>query len=84
MSRDAHLGNVLAVAREPWLLIDPKPVVGEPAFDGGFLVLDLLDPDPRTVVARLLVERVRRGLGVPAGRVRDWALPRVVRNAVWA
>ena len=30
---DLHAGNVLAAAREPWLAIDPKPVVGDPAYD---------------------------------------------------
>jgi streptomycin 6-kinase len=31
VNRDANMGNVLAAQREPWLLIDPKPMVGEPA-----------------------------------------------------
>lgn len=30
---DLHPGNVLAADREPWLAIDPKPVLGDPAFD---------------------------------------------------
>jgi streptomycin 6-kinase len=30
---DFHPGNVLAGRRRPWLAIDPKPVVGDPAFD---------------------------------------------------
>ena len=30
---DLHQGNVLAAEREPWLVIDPKPLVGEPAYD---------------------------------------------------
>jgi streptomycin 6-kinase len=37
-----HLGNVLAAEREPWLVVDPKPLVGEPAFDGGHLLADVL------------------------------------------
>ena len=27
---DLHAGNVLAAEREPWLVIDPKPYVGDP------------------------------------------------------
>jgi streptomycin 6-kinase len=42
INRDAHLENVLAAEREPWLLIDPKPLRGEPAFEGGHPVLTLL------------------------------------------
>jgi streptomycin 6-kinase len=30
---DLHPGNILAARREPWLAIDPKPVVGDPAYD---------------------------------------------------
>jgi streptomycin 6-kinase len=30
---DLHAGNVLAAEREPWLVIDPKPFIGDPAFD---------------------------------------------------
>lgn len=30
---DLHAGNVLAAQREPWLMIDPKPFVGDPAYD---------------------------------------------------
>ena len=30
---DLHAGNVLAAEREPWLAIDPKPYVADPACD---------------------------------------------------
>jgi streptomycin 6-kinase len=30
---DLHAGNVLAAERERWLAIDPKPYVGDPAYD---------------------------------------------------
>ena len=30
---DLHAGNVLRAQREPWLVIDPKPFVGDPAYD---------------------------------------------------
>lgn len=30
---DLHTGNVLAAEREPWLVIDPKPYVGDPTYD---------------------------------------------------
>jgi len=31
--QDLHAGNVLRGTRRPWLVIDPKPLVGERAFD---------------------------------------------------
>jgi len=30
---DLHAENILAAEREPWLVIDPKPHVGDPAYD---------------------------------------------------
>ena len=33
LATDLHAGNVLAARREPWLAIDPKPFVGDPAYD---------------------------------------------------
>jgi len=32
LHQDLHGHNVLAAEREPWLVIDPKPLVGDPAF----------------------------------------------------
>jgi streptomycin 6-kinase len=38
VNQDLHGGNVLRAAREPWLVIDPKPLVGEREIDAvGFL-----------------------------------------------
>jgi streptomycin 6-kinase len=33
LATDLHAGNVLAARREPWLVIDPKPFIGDPAYD---------------------------------------------------
>ncbi len=33
LATDLHPGNVLASRRDPWLLIDPKPYVGDPTYD---------------------------------------------------
>ena len=30
---DLHGGNILAAQRAPWLVIDPKPYLGDPAYD---------------------------------------------------
>ncbi len=47
---DLHAENVLAAEREPWLVIDPKPYVGDPTYDGLQHLLnceDRLRADPR-------------------------------------
>lgn len=33
LATDLHAGNELRAEREPWLVIDPKPFVGDPAYD---------------------------------------------------
>jgi streptomycin 6-kinase len=84
VNRDSHLGNVLAAEREPWLVIDPKPLVGEPAFDGGWLLIDLLRPAPRRDEAHRLAERIAAGAGVDPDRLRAWAMVRAAQNVIWS
>jgi streptomycin 6-kinase len=38
--QDLQGSNVVRAQREPWLAIDPKPIVGEPAFDVASLLRD--------------------------------------------
>lgn len=83
VNRDAHMDNMLAAEREPWLLIDPKPLAGEAAFDGGWLLVDLLRPAPSAEAARRYAAAVGAGLGVDPERVRAWALVRSAENVFW-
>lgn len=53
---DLHAGNILAAEREPWLLIDPKPYVGDPTYDALQHMLNCdrrLYDDPRGLTRRL-------------------------------
>lgn len=53
---DLHAGNVLAAEREPWLVIDPKPYVGDPAYDPLQHLLNCterLQADPRALTYRM-------------------------------
>jgi streptomycin 6-kinase len=40
LHQDFHGGNVLRAEREPWLAIDPKPLLGEREFDAASLLRD--------------------------------------------
>jgi streptomycin 6-kinase len=81
LHRDFNLGNVLAGQREPWLAIDPQPLVGDAAFDAVQLLLEpgqlLAEADPADVVRRRLT-LLASELRVDAERVRAWALARSV------
>jgi streptomycin 6-kinase len=77
LHQDFHGGNVLRAERERWLVIDPKPLVGEPAFDAGSLARDR-----RWLLGRPgHADRVRRRLDILASeleldreRVRRWGI----------
>jgi len=83
VNRDVHLGNILAARREDWLLIDPKPLVGSPAFDTGYLLLDLLGPTPTAKQNEYLTQVIADYTSVDPGLVRGWALVRAVENVLW-
>ncbi len=78
LHQDFHGGNVLRATREPWLAIDPKPLVGEREFDLASLLRDrrrelLRDPDPAERVRRRL-DHVTTALGVDRERARGWGV----------
>ena len=53
---DLHGDNILAAQRAPWLVIDPKPYVGDPAYDVLQHMLnceDRLAADPAGLAARM-------------------------------
>jgi streptomycin 6-kinase len=73
---DLHAGNVLAAEREPWLAIDPKPYVGDPAYDvtqhifnGVFI--EGADAGPLAI-------RMARLLDLDPDRVARWLFARAV------
>jgi len=79
---DLHHGNVLAAAREPWLAIDPKPYVGDPAYDPLQHMLNFpgrLVADPVGFTCRMADLT-----GLDAERLRQWLFARCVQESVYA
>jgi streptomycin 6-kinase len=69
LATDLHAGNVLRAEREHWLVIDPKPFVGDPAYDATQHLLNCrtrLLCDPENTIRRfaelLHVDHERVGL----------------------
>jgi streptomycin 6-kinase len=77
-NRDNHLSNVVSSVREPWLLIDPKPVLAERAFDGGYFLFQQQVHGP--VGGTELLHAVADGLGADLERVRAWAMLQAVAH----
>jgi streptomycin 6-kinase len=84
LHQDFHRGNVLRAQREPWLVIDPKPLAGERAFDARWLLYDLLYREPRSTLAPAgLLSRLAAELALEAERIRLWTFARAVENVLW-
>ena len=81
---DFHPGNVLSAAREPWLAIDPKPLVGDPAYDlaqwlGNRCESAERRADPVAAI-RQQIERLSDLLCLDPARVAGWAF---VKSVAW-
>ena len=71
VNQDLHGGNVLRAEREPWLVIDPKPLVGEREIDAvGLLRNAALEDEPVASIRRWL--DVLADLGFDRDRARAW------------
>jgi streptomycin 6-kinase len=85
LHQDLHGGNVLRIDREPWFLaIDPKPLVGERAFDVASLLRDrrpelAAEPHPVARMRRRL-DQLASELELDRERMRRWA---VVHALAW-
>ena len=75
LATDLHGENVLSATREPWLAIDPKPHVGDPAYDPlqHMINCDRLVTDPVG-----LARRIAQLLDLDPGRMRRWLFARCV------
>jgi streptomycin 6-kinase len=78
LATDLHAENILAARREPWLAIDPKPHVGDPAYDAlqHMLNCDRLFTDPAG-----LARRMADLLELDEGRLLLWVFARVVQES---
>ena len=75
--QDLHPGNVLAAEREPWLVIDPKPLVGEREFSAAPIVRAReLGHSKRSVVRRL--DQLTNELGLERERALGWTLGQTI------
>ena len=93
---DLHYGNILAgnvlaanipaAEREPWLVIDPKPVNGDPHYEIAPMLWNRWDEiagDVRDGVRRRLWTLVDAA-GFDEDRARAWVIVRMMHNAMWA
>ena len=80
VNQDLHGHNVLAAAREPWLVIDPKPLRGEREFSLAPIIRSFeFGPSERATRSRL--DRLSTELGLYRARVLGWT---VAQTMAWS
>ncbi|WP_417667845.1 aminoglycoside phosphotransferase family protein [Roseibium sp.] len=77
--QDLHGQNIVSAQREPWLVIDPKPLVGERAFGLAPIIRSFeFGNTKKSMLYRL--DRLSEELGVERERARKWT---VVQTLAW-
>jgi streptomycin 6-kinase len=80
LHQDLHTGNVLRAVREPWLAIDPKPLLGEREFGLAPIVRGFELGERRADVLHRL-DRLSSELGLDRGRACGWTF---VQTLAWS
>ncbi|MFI7357619.1 aminoglycoside phosphotransferase family protein [Streptomyces avidinii] len=84
---DLHARNILRADREPWLAVDPKGHVGDPAYDGGTLLksraLSLLAAEDLGRAVDRTLDVFVEAAELDRERVRRWAQLHAVQAAFW-
>ncbi len=90
MHGDFHHWNILAAEREPWLVIDPKGVVGDPGYEVGpwiaNRVRDTQLEDPASAKRRMarILDQLAAELEMDRARLTSWAFAQAVLSAWWS
>ncbi len=84
---DLHHDNVPAAERRPWLSVDPKGVVGDPAYETAAMLRNPvawlpLQDDPARILRRR-VEQLADELGFDRARIAGWGFAQTVLAAWW-
>lgn len=80
---DLNYENVLAGTREPWLVIDPKVVAGEPEYGVAQLFWTRLDEMDGRGGLRRCFDALVRAARLDAERARGWSIVRSVDYWLW-
>jgi streptomycin 6-kinase len=85
---DLHYFNVLAADREPWLVIDPKPLSGDPAYEVAPVLWNRWDEAVATGNLRnAILDRLYAVVDtaeLDEDRARAWVVVREMVNVKWA
>ncbi|MBB6376205.1 streptomycin 6-kinase [Pseudonocardia eucalypti] len=78
---DLHAENILAGDRRPWLVIDPKPYLGDPHYDP---LQHMLNCPGRLIADPIgFTDRMAGLLDLDRERLRAWLFARCVQEGIW-
>jgi len=84
---DLHHDNILQAHGQSWLAIDPKGLIGEPAYETGALLRNPEElftmPQPARILARRIAQLADE-LDLDRARIRGWAIAQAVLACVWS
>ncbi|WP_370352281.1 aminoglycoside phosphotransferase family protein [Kribbella sp. VKM Ac-2571] len=84
---DLHYYNVMAAKRQPWLVIDPKPLAGDPAFELMPAVWnrwdDLVATGDLSQAIRDRFDLMLEVTGTDRDRALGWTAGRILQNVLW-
>lgn len=84
---DLHYYNVMAAQRQPWLVIDPKPLAGDPAFELMPAVWnrwdDLVATGNLSQAIRDRFDLMLDVTGIDRDRALGWTAGRILQNVLW-
>ena len=84
---DLHHDNILSAGQDSWLAIDPKGVIGEPAYEAGALLRNPLPavysfPNLHQLCARR-VDILAETLGLDRQRLIGWGIAQALLSSWW-
>jgi streptomycin 6-kinase len=84
VNQDLHYENVLAGSREPWLVIDPKIIMGDVEFGVAPLLWNRLEKNDRGTELSRRFDILVDSAELDEHRARCWTLVRCVDYWLWA
>ena len=84
---DIHFDNILSAKREPFLLIDPKGIIGEMGYEIAIFLNDLADwtshlKNQKEFLDKA-VEKFAKAFNIDEKKLRKWAFAFAVLSAWW-
>ena len=83
-----HHDNILQNGDDCWMMIDPKGVIGERAYDlAAFMrnpMPEVLNQADATTIIHNRITRFSELLGIPAQRILDWCFVQAVLAWIWS